>query len=303
VKILIADDDPVSQRLLQATLVRLGHEVVAASGGAAALAALLEADAPRLAILDWQMPDMDGLAVCRTVRTPSASGEYVYVILLTSKGRQEDRTAAYEAGVDDFLLKPLDVSELRSRLRSGERVLDLQKRLLETQAILRHQATHDVLTGLWNRRMILETLTGALEQSIKDRRPIAVALADIDHFKQINDEHGHAAGDAVLREAADRMRMVLRGDDAIGRYGGEEFLLVLQDCEPEAAVTVVDRARLGVVGRPIDAGDVSLEVSVSAGVAWTSEKVEASALIQAADQALYRAKAAGRNRVEGQPAK
>jgi diguanylate cyclase (GGDEF)-like protein len=300
-KILIADDDRVSQRLLQATLVRLGHEVVAVSGGTAALSALLETDAPQLAILDWQMPDMDGLAVCRTVRADAAA--YVYVLLLTSKDRQEDRTLAYEAGVDDFLSKPLDVADLRSRLRVGERVLDLQTKLLEIQEALRHEATHDHLTGLWNRRMILDTLTGALEQSIRDRRPIAVALADIDHFKQINDKHGHAAGDAVLREAADRMRIVLRGDDAIGRYGGEEFLLVLPDCEPEAAVTVVDRARLGVVGRPIDAGDLSLEVSVSAGVSWASERVEASALIQAADQALYRAKASGRNRVEGQPVK
>lgn len=300
-KILIADDDRVSQRLLQATLAKLGHEVAAVSGGAAALSALLEADAPRLAILDWQMPDMDGLAVCRTVRADAPA--YVYVLLLTSRDRQEDRTLAYEAGVDDFLSKPLDVADLRSRLRVGERVLELQAKLLVIQEALRHEATHDHLTGLWNRRMILDTLGRLLDKSIEDQQPLAVALADIDHFKQINDRHGHAAGDAVLREAAARMRMVLRGDDAIGRYGGEEFLLVLPDCDRDAAVTVVDRARLGVVGRPIDVGDLSLDVSVSAGVAWAARKVDASALIQAADEALYRAKAAGRNRVEGQAAR
>jgi diguanylate cyclase (GGDEF)-like protein len=301
VKILIADDDRVSQRLLQATLAKLGHEVAAVSGGAAALSALLEADAPRLAILDWQMPDMDGLAVCRTVRADAPA--YVYVLLLTSRDRQEDRTLAYEAGVDDFLSKPLDVADLRSRLRVGERVLELQAKLLVIQEALRHEATHDHLTGLWNRRMILDTLGRLLDKSIEDQQPLAVALADIDHFKQINDRHGHAAGDAVLREAAARMRMVLRGDDAIGRYGGEEFLLVLPDCDRDAAVTVVDRARLGVVGRPIDVGDLSLDVSVSAGVSWASGRVEASALIQAADEALYRAKSGGRNRVEGQPVK
>jgi diguanylate cyclase (GGDEF)-like protein len=301
VKILIADDDRVSQRLLQATLAKLGHEVAAVSGGAAALSALLEADAPRLAILDWQMPDMDGLAVCRTVRADAPA--YVYVLLLTSRDRQEDRTLAYEAGVDDFLSKPLDVADLRSRLRVGERVLELQAKLLVIQEALRHEATHDHLTGLWNRRMILDTLGRLLDKSIEDQQPLAVALADIDHFKQINDRHGHAAGDAVLREAAARMRMVLRGDDAIGRYGGEEFLLVLPDCDRDAAVTVVDRARLGVVGRPIDVGDLSLDVSVSAGVSWASGRVEASALIQAADEALYRAKSGGRNRVEGQAAR
>jgi diguanylate cyclase (GGDEF)-like protein len=225
------------------------------------------------------------------------------VILLTAKQFQEEQVAAFEAGVDDFLSKPLDVADLRSRLRVGERVLELQAKLLVIQEALRHEATHDHLTGLWNRRMILDTLGRLLDKSIEDQQPLAVALADIDHFKQINDRHGHAAGDAVLREAAARMRMVLRGDDAIGRYGGEEFLLVLPDCDRDAAVTVVDRARLGVVGRPIDVGDLSLDVSVSAGVAWAARKVDASALIQAADEALYRAKAAGRNRVEGQAAR
>ncbi|HYN08852.1 MAG TPA: diguanylate cyclase [Vicinamibacterales bacterium] len=298
-KILIADDDRVSRRLLEAVLVKLGHQVIVVTEGASALSALLEADAPRLAILDWQMPDLDGLAVCRAVRAQAP--EYAYILLLTSMHRQEDRTLAYEAGVDDFLNKPLDVSDLRSRLRVGERVLDLQAKLLQAQAVLRHQATHDHLTGLWNRRMILDTLARALETAIEEQQPIAVALADIDHFKQINDKHGHAAGDAVLRETADRMRAVLRAQDAIGRYGGEEFLLVLPDCDPGAAVSVLERARMGVVGRPVDAGHVSLEVSVSAGVAWASARVESSALVQAADEALYRAKAGGRNRVEGQP--
>jgi diguanylate cyclase (GGDEF)-like protein len=301
VKILIADDDRVSSRLLEAVLVKLGHQLVVVTGGASALSALLEADAPRLAILDWQMPDVDGLAVCRTVRAQAPA--YVYILLLTSMHRQEDRTLAYEAGVDDFLNKPLDVSELRSRLRVGERVLDLQTKLLEIQEALRHQATHDHLTGLWNRRMILDALDREVNRSARANQPVAVALADIDYFKQINDTHGHGAGDAVLKGIADRMRSVLRNYDAIGRYGGEEFLLVLPNCESATAVEVVERARAAVGARPVEAGGTPLDVSISAGVSWACGKVESSALIQAADEALYRAKAAGRNRVEGQPVK
>ena len=299
-KILIADDDPVTRRLVEATLTRLGHEVVAVTGGADALSALLASDAPRLAILDWEMPDPDGLAVCRMVRAQAA--EYVYVILFTSHDRREDRAAAYDAGVDDFLSKPLDVLELTSRLRSGQRVLDLQTRLLEAQKSLRHQATHDHLTGLWNRRMILDVLARELNRSMREKRPIAVAMLDIDHFKQINDTHGHAAGDLVLQQAATRVRSVLRDYDSIGRYGGEEFLLVLPGCDGTAGVEVVERVRAAVAAPSIDAQDKPIQVTLSAGVTWSSGAVvEPPVVVQAADEALYRAKAAGRNRVESQP--
>ena len=300
-KILIADDDRVSSRLLEAVLVKLGHQVVVATGGTGARSALLEPDAPRLAILDWQMPDVDGLDICRAVRAQAPA--YVYIILLTSMNRQEDRTLAFEAGVDDFVNKPLDVLDLRSRLRVGERVLDLQAKLLEIQEVLRHQATHDHLTGLWNRRMILNALDPEVNRASRGNQAIAVALADIDHFKRINDTHGHSAGDEVLKGVADRMRSALRSYDAIGRYGGEEFLLVLPNCESTAAVDVVERARSAVTAKPLEAGETALDVTISAGVAWATGKVEAAALIQAADEALYRAKEAGRNRVEGQPVK
>ena len=290
-KILIADDEPISRRLLQASLVKLGHEVVAVTDGAGAVSALLAADAPKLAILDWMMPGTDGLEVCRKLRTDAP--EYVYVILLTAKQLQEERVAAYDAGVDDFLSKPLDILNLQSRLRVGERVLDLQSKL-------RYQATHDHLTGLWNRRMILDVLDRELNRASHEGQSIAVALVDIDYFKKINDTHGHGAGDEVLKAAAERMRASLRKYDAIGRYGGEEFLLVLPNCPTQDALDVVERARGAVGATPIDATGSPLDVSISAGVAWTTGRTDAAAIIHAADEALYRAKEAGRNRVEGQ---
>jgi diguanylate cyclase (GGDEF)-like protein len=300
VKILIADDDPVTRRLVEAMLNRMGHDVMAVTGGADALSALLAADAPRLAILDWEMPDPDGLAVCRAVR--SQAGEYVYLILLTSHDRREDRAAAYDAGVDDFLSKPLDVQELTSRLRSGARVLDLQARLLEAQESLRHQATHDHLTGLWNRRMILDVLARELNRSMREQRSIAVAMVDIDHFKRINDTHGHAAGDLVLQHTATRLKSALRDYDSVGRYGGEEFLLVLPGCDRSTGVDVVERIRTAIAALPVEVGTTSVAVTLSAGVTWSiGTTVEAPVVIQAADEALYRAKAGGRNRVESQP--
>src|SRR5689334_11672407 len=182
VKILIADDDPISRRLLEGTLTRLGHQVVTVNDGTAAVEGLLAPGAPRLAILDWMMPGSDGLAVCQEVRRRSES--YVYVILLTARDRREDMVAGFDAEADDFLTKPLDSVELRARLRSGERVLALQEHLLDAQIALRYEATHDRLTGLWNRGMITDQLDLAVERARRDGSSLGVILADVDRFKQ-----------------------------------------------------------------------------------------------------------------------
>jgi two-component system cell cycle response regulator len=298
-RILIADDELVSRRLLEAALVRLGHTFVAVKDGPEALNALLDPDGPRLAILDWMMPGADGLAVCRAIRKRPTPAPYVYVILLTARDRREDMVAALDAEADDFLTKPFDAVELRVRLRSGERVLALQERLLEVQEELRIEATHDALTGLWNRGMVLDQLRRELRRAHRERGPLAVIMADIDHFKCINDAHGHEAGDEVLRQTAKSMRSALRDYDGVGRYGGEEFLFLLPRCDATVAGQVAERVRAAVAAAPVCVGDVPLTVTASLGVACTrSSGDEPNALIRAADEALYRAKGHGRNRVE-----
>jgi two-component system cell cycle response regulator len=295
VQILIADDDPLSGRLLQATLSRLGHDVVSVANGIDAQEALLRADGPRLAILDWMMPGADGLSVCRAVRR--RVGPYAYIILLTARDRREDMVEALNAEVDDFLTKPFDPSELQARIRSAERLLQMQETLLQTQEALRYQATHDHLTGLWNRATILEQCRTELSRARDSGVPISIVLADLDHFKAINDTHGHAVGDAILRQTARRMTSALRKDDSIGRYGGEEFLIVLPGCDGDLAMPIAERVRASIAALEPD-GEVRLPVSVSLGVSSTRTAREpVEALIQIADDALYRAKAAGRNRI------
>ena len=294
-KILIADDEPVSRRLLEGTLKKLGHGVLAVEDGTQAAATLLEADGPRLAILDWMMPGCDGLAVCREVRKRAAP--YTYVILLTSRDRRSDMVEALDAEVDDFLTKPYDAVELRARLRSGERVLRLQETLLLAQEALRHEATHDRLTGLWNRARIIDHLKREARRTDREKDALAVLLVDIDHFKQVNDTYGHGVGDAVLQEASQRMRSVLRDYESIGRYGGEEFLIVLSKADLAVARQVGERIRCAVGGTPIVHGNATVAVKVSVGLASTEAGFDPTALVHAADSALYRAKQQGRNRV------
>jgi two-component system cell cycle response regulator len=298
-RILIADDDPVSCRLLEATLVRLGHEVVSVANGTDAMTALLNPNGPPLAILDWMMPGADGLTVCRAVRQRPAP--YVYLILLTARSRREDRVAGLDAEADDFLTKPFDAVELRARLRCGERVIDLQEDLLEAQEALRFEATYDRLTGLSRREVVLDQLDREVARARREGRPLAVLMIDLDNFKQINDTHGHPAGDAVLREAADRLRGIVRNYDFIGRYGGEEFLLVLPGCTIAAARQIAERARAVIATEPFHIDHVEMPTTISLGLAWTGGAQEdAGTLLQVADNALYRAKAEGRNRIEAQ---
>ena len=297
-KILIADDDAISRGLLEETLVRFGHEVVAVSDGNAATEMLLAPEAPRLAIVDWMMPGADGLAVCRAVREKASS--YTYLILLSARDRHEDMITGLDSGADDFLTKPFDAVELRARLISGARVLDVQERLLSAQEALRIEATHDHLTGLVNRRMIMYHLTRELNRARHEGRPVAVVLADLDQFKAVNDTHGHAAGDAVLLETASRMRAAIRAYDYVGRYGGEEFLFVLPGVDGTTGRSIAERVRKRIGEVPLRCGlTTPLCVTVSLGVAWTGASGrEPETLVAAADAALYRAKANGRNRVE-----
>jgi diguanylate cyclase (GGDEF)-like protein len=292
VKILIADDEDGTRLKLETLLAKLGYDVVVARDGAEAWELLQREDAPSLALIDWLMPGMDGVEVCRRVRQ-SNKVPYVYIVMLTVKGQKQDLVAGMEAGADDYLSKPFDVDELRVRLSAGERILSLQEDL-------RLQATHDDLTGVMNRGTVLDILHRELALVARKSVPVAIILADLDDFKQVNDKHGHAIGDTVLREAARRLATPMRPYDAIGRYGGEEFLIVLPGCGVESALVVAERIRCSVGNKAIttSAGDVPMTVSLGVAAVESAPPRAADELIQSADDALYRAKRGGRNRVE-----
>jgi two-component system cell cycle response regulator len=293
-KILVADDDPISRRLVQACITQAGYEPVVAVDGLEALARLDGRDSPRLAVLDWMMPHLDGLGVCEAVRKRE-SDAYVYIILLTANEKSEQIVRGLEAGADDYLTKPFDVDELKARIRTGRRILDLQDQLIAARDSLRVQATHDALTGIWNRRAILEILQGELARSKRKGTYPSIIMADLDHFKRINDTYGHPAGDTVLCEAARRMGQGVRAYDSIGRYGGEEFLIVAAECGQREAIRIADRLREGLCDKLVDLASTSVAVTASLGVATGDAGTDVEALLSRADQALYDAKRAGRN--------
>lgn len=297
-RILIAEDEPISSRILESKLINWGYEVVVCSDGLGAWEVLRTDEAPQLAIIDWMMPGMDGLEICRKVREQKVT-PYTYILLLTARDRKEDVLAGLSAGADDFISKPFDAQELEVRLRIGRRILDLESGLLRSREALRIQATHDPLTGIWNRGAAIQSLDKELHRSHREGKPVALIMADIDHFKLVNDTYGHLAGDAVLREVCRRMRGLMRNYDTVGRYGGEEFLIVLPGCEAAEAKQIAERIRERACSKSVNTLDGKVDITVSLGVAVCdgSCNVEANSLIRAADLALYRAKKKGRNRV------
>ena len=295
-RVLVADDNLVSQSMLRSLLTKWGYDVVIARDGLEAWDVLQGGDAPRLAILDWMMPGIDGVEVCRRVRAADRE-PYVYILLLTGRSNSGDLIEGMDAGADDYLTKPFVSQELRVRLRAGCRILNLQEQLLHAREALRDQATHDGLTKLLNRSAIMEVLRNEIARAEREHLPLSLLMLDLDRFKNINDTYGHLCGDAVLREVAQRMRATGRRYDSVGRYGGEEFLVVLPGCYLADACSQAERLRESLASTPFIAGSQRLRVTISAGASCAHD-YEADTLIREADEALYRAKAHGRNRVE-----
>jgi two-component system, cell cycle response regulator len=299
VKILVADDDPVSLRMMEKMLQQSGYEVVTAKDGRQAVDELSKQNGPRLALIDWMMPELDGPGVCREVRGRQ-DNSYVYILLLTSKQSSRDIVEGLEAGADDYLTKPWRQAELKARLDTGRRILLLEDKLIGAREEMRFKATHDALTSLWDRGAILSLFRSELSRSSRNREPVSLLLCDVDHFKKINDVHGHHVGDQVLQEIATRLLDSVRSDDAVGRYGGEEFLIVLHGCSRDNLTGRAEQVRKAICGRDVitECGPVAISTSIGAiTIDHRNMSLPVEQFLKQADAALYRAKDEGRDRV------
>jgi diguanylate cyclase (GGDEF)-like protein len=295
-KILIAEDDFTSRSILSAILKKWGFDPVVTEDGSAAWDLLQKPDAPGLVLLDWNMPGMDGLEVCRRLRERNPRNP-PYVILLTARGEKGDIVQGLEAGANDYVAKPYDSEELQARIRVGQRMLELQSHLMEARDALLHQATHDPLTEILNRRAILERLAQEISRARREEGSLSVGMCDIDQFKNINDAYGHQTGDEALAAFTRCIQNRLRDYDSFGRYGGEEFLVIAPGSLGHSGESLYERLRAGVADAEITTKAGTLSLTVSIGVARGTGQSTVDGLLAAADVALYQAKAEGRNRV------
>jgi len=298
-RILIAEDDVTSRLILENMLTKWGYDVVSATDGNDAWEKLQEENSPRLVILDWMMPGMEGIEICRKIRENAKSkDQYTYVTLLTAKESKENIVTGMDAGADDYITKPFDQHELRVRVRAGQRIVQLQSELLEAKKDLLLQSRTDPLTGVLNRRAILSLIESELSRSKRENSNISISMLDLDHFKKINDTYGHLLGDAVLRDCINRVGNSIRKYDSIGRFGGEEFIVVLPGSAQKDALCIAERIRTSIIEKDVNVDDVSIPFTISQGLATSNGDITVDNLIAVADEALYRAKENGRNRVE-----
>jgi two-component system chemotaxis family response regulator WspR len=254
-----------------------------------------EALRPTVILQDLVMPDITGLELVSKYRAASAIAE-IPIIVLSTKEDPVTKSQAFAAGANDYLVKLPDRIELVARVR-------YHSRAYRALALLRDQATRDGLTGVWNRNMIFDTLAREHARAGREGTPLAIVMADLDKFKNINDRFGHPAGDAILLQSSRRLSAGIRSYDSVGRYGGEEFLIVLPDCNKQQASELSERLRRSVADVPMSAEGRELHITCSFGVAFTDtpNEIGVAALVQAADQALYLAKQTGRNCVRFSP--
>jgi two-component system, cell cycle response regulator len=301
--ILLAEDDPVTRMLMTRFLKNAGYEVDAVSNGAEALDRMTKRYYPML-VTDWEMPEMDGVALCKAVRNMQLDG-YVYALLLTARDAKEHIIAGLEAGADDYLVKPVHEAELIARLNAGRRILNLEHSLRAANHRNRILSITDALTGAYNRRYLMEQFPREVERCRRYAYPLTVLMCDLDHFKLINDQHGHAAGDDVLQQFAGRSQRSIRSNsDWIARYGGEEFLIVLPETAHADGMFVAEKIRALIQNTPFNTRTGNTVVTASFGVASTGPNgpdltLKVETMIRTADECLYSSKLEGRNRCTG----
>lgn len=298
--VLVAEDEPVSQRMVAKNLQDWGFDPIVVADGEKALRVLLRKNIP-LVLLDWMMPGLSGPELAQHIREmDQKKKKYTYIILVTARDKIQDISAGFAAGVDDYITKPFHPLELKARLQAGLRIISLERQLLNYQKKLEKLATTDSLLRVKTRRQILAELNSELARAEREHQNVGLILVDIDHFKKINDSYGHPAGDKVLKKVANLLKKNIRRYDRIGRYGGDELIIILPNCGLAEVARIGQRLCQAIARLKIQLeNNIVLQVTLSGGATSSEAFTRASPqiLINTCDKALYEAKAKGRNQI------
>jgi len=294
-RILVVDDNPDNVDLLTQYLSGLDYEVIPAYDGQEALLSVEREDVD-LILLDVMLPGMSGLEVCRRLKAHEGT-DFIPIVLVTVRDDTRSKLEGFAAGADDYITKPFDIEELSARVKSLLRIKMLQDQLREANANLAEMSVTDGLTGIYNHRHFIERLEGETARAMRHQRPLAVIMLDVDHFKQVNDQHGHLFGDYVLVKLGKLMTTIARAGDLVARYGGEEFVVLVT--ETDGAAMLAERIRQGGERAEFENDGHRADIRLSAGVcqALPGTVENGNELLRIADEALYEAKQSGRNRV------
>jgi len=301
--ILVIEDSRTIAMQLQIILEQQGLQAVVTGNGLEALQLLQKRPFP-IVITDWVMPHMDGCEFCKAIRSQTFD-YYIYIILQTTKSSKDDIIAGLKAGADDYIIKPIDPAELVARLNTALRIISLEQSLKKQNEEIKLLSITDHMTNVFNRGYLNKQLASALKYASRYNHPLSIIMYDIDHFKNVNDQYGHQAGDAVLKRFADYLKQTLRQDaDWVARYGGEEFILVLPETTLTNALIVAERKRQLISEMIVESERGLIKVTASFGAACVppskkGKQVSMETLIAGADRCLYKAKAEGRNRGSG----
>lgn len=297
-KVLIAEDDPSANLLLKRLLFSWGFSIITAFDGTKAWEILQEEDVPQIAILDWMMPGMDGLEVCSRIREREKGREqYTYVIMLTGRSDKEDIVTGIDAGADDYIIKPFHKMELRARLQTGQRIIELQTACRTANKKLLIMSRLDPLTGALSRSAMLDDLDLAMYRSKRDKKSLSISLVDIDKLKEMNERHGRSAGDQILQDSVRKINACTRRTDCLGRFGGDELLVIMLGTDVDTGMTICHRIKKAIAEKKIVINDQSFPVTVSQSLAVWDGKASIEEFIASAEHALLVTKTHGRNRV------
>jgi two-component system, cell cycle response regulator len=302
-RLLLVEDEPTQLLILAHKLRQAGYAVDTATNGREALDKL-QTGGYSLLLTDWDMPLMDGVELCRALRAAQLPN-YVYTLLLTGRDGLDHVVAGLDAGADDYLVKPVEDIELKARLATGRRIVMLEQSLRAANEENRRLSVMDPLTGACNRRYLMDLLPREIERAVRYARPLSLVMCDLDHFKRVNDTHGHMVGDEVLRAAVRILLEGIRKTDWVARYGGEEFIIVLPETSLDDAHSLADQLRGQLEESSFGTGGMTLPVTASFGVVGSDGPVASGStmddLIAQCDECLYLSKTAGRNRTTSQP--